>query len=141
MLRPTSEIAVAISVASVREKPRRSASARPSARAGTMSPSDATEMQISSGIVVSVVGPAVEEGKSFLEVESRVERLEIELELHHRDGDVRTDPDDHRLRSSQLCGQCDRLQRAGAVPTRSVRSSRSSSTSVSLSADWIEAIK
>src|SRR5919109_1333929 len=112
MLRPTSEIAVAISVASVREKPRRSASARPSARAGTISTSDATEMRISSGIVVSAVGPAVEELESLLEIERRMERLEIQLELHHRDGDVRANADDHRLRSSQLRGQCDRLQRA-----------------------------
>ena len=41
-----------------------------------------------------------------------MERLEVQLELHHRDRDVGLDPDDHRLRAAQPGGDRDRAQRA-----------------------------
>src|SRR6266536_2824082 len=97
MLRATSEIAVAIRVESVLEKPRCIASARPCARAGTMSASDAMGTRISSAIRGEASDQAVEEHEAFLEVESGVERLEIQLEVHHRYGDLGLDADDHRL--------------------------------------------
>ena len=68
-LRPTSEIAVAIRVASVREKPSRAASARPSARATTMSASPAIATEISSAIAAASSREAVEQCEGFVEVQ------------------------------------------------------------------------
>src|SRR5919204_838262 len=105
MFRAISEMAVAISVASVREKPRWSASARPSARAGSMSESAAIGTRIS--VSIAAPRPVVEQGKPFFEVESGAEWLEVHVELHHRDRDVRADADDHRLGAAQLRRQRD----------------------------------
>src|SRR5919204_894033 len=111
MLRATSEIAVATSVASVREKPSFAASARPSARAFTMSASASMAMRASSPILVHSLHTAFENRNALFEVERSVEGLEVELELHHRDGDVRLDAHDHRLGAAQLRRQRDRLER------------------------------
>ena len=39
--------------------------------------------------------------ESFLEVEGRGDALEREAHLHHREGDVGLDPDDHRAGAAQ----------------------------------------
>src|SRR5919201_2067761 len=105
MLRPTSEIAVAISVASVREKPRCSASARPSARAGSMSRSPAIGTLTS--LLTVVPRSIAEQCQSLLEVERGVQRLEIELELHQRNRHVGADTHDHCLGPAQPRGEGD----------------------------------
>src|SRR5205823_5003105 len=111
-LRPTSEIAVAIRVASVREKPSRAASARPSARATTMSASPAIATEISSAIAAASSPEAVEQCEGLVEVQRRLQRVEVEPELHHGHRDVRLDPDDHRRRAAKASHKCDRAQRA-----------------------------
>src|SRR5829696_4867111 len=108
MLRAASEIAVAIRVASVREKPSSLASARPSARAGTTSSSEAIAIVTSPFCDMAASRSVVEQGECFLEIERGLERRQVELELHHRDGDVGLDPDDHGVRATQLRGQGDR---------------------------------
>src|SRR5215208_7589315 len=112
MFRATSEIAVATSVASVREKPRRAASARPSARAATMSSSDAIATCASSAILIDSSSRIPQHREAFLEVERGVQRVETQLELDHRDGDVGLDPDENRLGAAQPRGKRDRPQRS-----------------------------
>src|SRR5919202_5076914 len=112
MLRAISEIAVAMSVASVREKPSFVARARPSARAGTMSESEVMGTRISSPIPGVPPRPSVEHRERLVEIEHRVERLEVQVELHHRDRDVGLDPDDHGLRPAEPGGDGDRPKRA-----------------------------
>lgn len=41
-----------------------------------------------------------------------MERLEVQVELHHRDRDVGLDPDDHGLRAAEPGGDGDRAERA-----------------------------
>src|SRR5919202_2950077 len=113
MLRAISEIAVAMSVASVLEKPSFVARARPSARAGTMSESEVMGTRISSPILGVPPHLSVEPRERLVEIERRVERLEVQLELHHRDRDVGLDPDDHGLRAAEPGGDRDRAERAG----------------------------
>src|SRR5919202_4471938 len=113
MLRATSEIAVATSVASVLEKPSCAASARPSARASTMSSSDVIATRVSAFIDVLAGRRAPQDLEPLLEVERGLERLQVQLELHHRDGNVGLDPHDHGARSAQARRHCDRAQRAG----------------------------
>src|SRR5919202_3865550 len=112
MLRAISEIAVAISVASVLEKPSCVASARPSARAGTMSESEVMGTRISSPILAVPPRPSVEHRERLVEIERRVERLEVQVELHHRYRDVGLDTDDHGLRAAEPGGHRDRAKRA-----------------------------
>src|SRR5688500_11431437 len=88
MLRATSEIAVAISVWSVLEKPRLSARRRPAWRATTRSVSPST--RIRSG-TCALVEPRVEERQSLLEVQGGVDVLQAQSELHHRERDVGLD--------------------------------------------------
>src|ERR671930_1407571 len=111
MLRAISEIAVAIRVASVREKPSSVASARPCARAGTMSESETIGTRISSPILGIPPRPSVEHRERLVEIERRVKRLEVQVELHHRDRDVGLDPDDHGLCAAQPRGDGDRAER------------------------------
>src|ERR671915_514697 len=90
-----SEIAVAISVASVRENPSSAASARPRARAVTRSPSEPIATRTpSSAILFPLSDP--EQSERFVEVERGLERLQVEVELHHGDRDVGLDADDDR---------------------------------------------
>jgi hypothetical protein len=56
--------------------------------------------------------PSVEHRERLVEVERRVERLEVQVELHHRDRDVGLDPDDHGLRAAEPCCHGDRAERA-----------------------------
>src|SRR5919201_4639894 len=111
MFRAISEIAVATRVASVREKPSFVASILPCARAGTMSASEAIGTRISSSILGVPLSPSVEHPERFVEIERRVERLEVEVELHHRDRDVRLDPDDDCPGAAQSRGHRDRAER------------------------------
>src|SRR5215211_6926008 len=111
MLRAISEIAVAMSVASVREKPSLVASARPCARASMMCSSESIGTCTASSTVMRVLHQSVEHLETLLEVQGRVHGLEVELELHHRHRNVGLDSDDHGLSAAQPCGQRDRLQR------------------------------
>jgi hypothetical protein len=54
----------------------------------------------------------VERGERLVEIERGVERLEVQVELHHRDRDVGLDPDDHGLCAAQPGGDGDRAERA-----------------------------
>src|SRR3954451_15593636 len=112
MLRPISEIAVAISVASVREKPSRPASARPSPRATTMSASTAIGTVTSSAIAAVPPRVAVEQGQRLLQVERRLQRLEVEAELLHGHRDVGLDADDDGHGAAQARGSRDGPERA-----------------------------
>src|ERR671934_1178557 len=113
MFRAISEIAVATSVASVRVKPSSRASARPCARAGTMSTSDSSGTRISFAIVVPSARP-VEKRERLVEVEGRMEGFEVEIELRHGDRDVRLDSDDERLCASKPGGDGDGAEGASA---------------------------
>src|SRR5918995_4891284 len=97
MFRAISEIAVAISVASVRLKPSRSASARACARAGTRSSSARMSTCTSSGIRRPSLDEAVEDPDRLVQVERGPQRLEVEAELDHGDCYIRLDADDHGL--------------------------------------------
>src|SRR3954471_23289677 len=112
MLRPISDIAVAIKGASVREKPSRPASARPSPRATTMSASTAIGTVTSSAIAAVPPRVAVEQGQRLLQVERRLQRLEVEAELHHRNRDVGLDADDDGHGAAQARGSRDVPKRA-----------------------------
>src|SRR5215218_5808758 len=112
MLRAISEMAVAISVASVRENPSSAASARPSARAGTTSSSQAMAIVISPFDDMPIPHPLVEERESLLEIEGRLDWVEVELELDHRHRHVGLDADDDGVGAAELCGQRDCAQRA-----------------------------
>src|ERR687894_186883 len=111
MLRASSEIAVAMSVGSGRENPSRCASARPSARAVTRSASAAISTRISPLSVAMASRPAVEQGQGLVQVQGGPQRLHVEPELDHGDGDVRLDAYEHGLRSAQPGGDRDLAQR------------------------------
>src|SRR5207249_7739332 len=103
MLRASSEMAVAITVRSLPEKPSAAARARPRCRAVTMS---ADELM---GTTLSARGPAsrrglldmagggghlaVQEGQAFLQVEGGGDVLEGESELDHRERHLWLDAD------------------------------------------------
>src|ERR687888_2507297 len=101
MLRATSEIAVTISVRSMLEKPAAADSSRPLSRASTRSASELTGTRTSSVTVARLLGLGIEERQALLEVERGVHVLEAHPELDHGEGDLRLDPDDHRLRPTQ----------------------------------------
>src|SRR6185312_5515244 len=115
MFRAISEMAVATRVESVREKPSSLASARPRARAGTMSASEATSIRSVSSLIMltSSRHQITQQLEPFLQIERRVQGLDVELELHHSHGNVGLDADDHRLGATELGGQRDRAQRPG----------------------------
>jgi hypothetical protein len=56
--------------------------------------------------------PSVEHRERLVEIERRVERLEVQVELHHRDRDVGLDPDDQGLCAAQPGGDGDGAERA-----------------------------
>src|SRR5215207_7021740 len=113
MLRATSEMAVAINVASVREKPSRSASARACARAGTMSVSLAMSTVTSSFMLAGSPVPVIQQSDRPFQVEGGAKGGEVKVELHHGDGDIGLDADDDGGGASQPCGDGDGPQRAG----------------------------
>src|SRR5438270_13219899 len=115
MCRAISEMAVATRVASVGEKPRSLARARPWARAGTMSASDTTSIRTFSSLIVLAEprSQIAEQLQPLLEIQSGVQRLQVELELHHRHGHFGLDADDHRLGAPKSRGERDRAQGPG----------------------------
>jgi hypothetical protein len=54
----------------------------------------------------------VEHRERLVEIERRVERLEVQVELHHRDRHVGLDADDQGLGAAQPGGDGDRAERA-----------------------------
>src|ERR671914_2100161 len=112
IFRAISESAVAINVASVREKPRREASARASARAVTRSASELISTMTSSSINVASVPQLVEHRVGVFEVKRCPQRIEVELELNDRDRDVGLDADDDGLGSPKASNDRQRSERA-----------------------------
>src|SRR5690625_4861179 len=105
MFRASSEMAVAIIVTSVSEKPRSWASWCPACRAVTMSSRCATSTTMSSDTVASDRLPlcelAVQQRKPLLQIQGGVHVVEREAQLDHRTGNLGLDTDDHRLRAAQ----------------------------------------
>jgi hypothetical protein len=56
--------------------------------------------------------PSIEHRERLVEIERRVEWLEVQVELHHRDRDVGLDPDDQGLRPAQPGRDGDGAERA-----------------------------
>src|SRR3954464_7621210 len=89
-----SEMAVAIIVTSVSEKPSSRASLCPACRAVTMSSESRTSTTVSVGNVSSFYRSArgrrlrVEQREPLLQVECGVHPVEDQAELHHREGDL-----------------------------------------------------
>src|SRR4051812_10523371 len=107
MLRASSEMAVATSVAWLAENPNCSAIIRPLYRAATRSLSDAsgTWTSISSlGVTLAAMPrflPIIKISKTFLEIERGGDIFQRNSELHHGKGDLGLDADDHGLRAAQ----------------------------------------
>src|SRR5262245_63597602 len=130
MLRASSEMAVAIIVRLLSEKPRRWARARPRWRAATMSRSERIGTRDSSftGTCLSTATHSSEEkdsrrrslakscrltvaaalgflpiqvGQTLLQVERRRDPFEGQAQLHHREGNFGLNADDDRLGAAQ----------------------------------------
>src|SRR3954447_8107970 len=114
MLRATSEIAVASRVWSVLVRSSPAASSRARWRAVTTSLSDSIAIR-SSGSGGTVARPllGLQQRETLLEVQRRLDVLEVHAELHHREGDLGLDADDHRLSPPQAGHHRDPAQRAG----------------------------
>src|SRR5688572_12614530 len=118
MLRASSEIAVATSVASVAEKPISSARLRPWRRAFTISMSDVTGTELS--ILKSDTSRAmllefpIQIFQSFFEIERGRNLAESDTQLHHRKRNLRLYPHDHRLRAAEPDHMGDIPQGAGS---------------------------
>jgi hypothetical protein len=78
-----------------------------------MSESESMGTRTSSPILGIPPRPSVEHRERLVEVERRVERLEVQVELHHRDRHVGLDSDDQCLCAAEPGGNCDRAERAG----------------------------
>src|SRR5919109_1991904 len=113
MLRATSEIAVASSVWSVLDSSSRDAIARACWRAVTTSASDSIGITDawSSATIAGLLPRPREQREPLLEVERRHHVLEGHAELHHGEGDLGLDPDDHGRGAAQPGHACDPLQR------------------------------
>src|SRR5437660_430654 len=124
MLRATSEMAVAMNVRSVREKPIRSASSRPFWRATTMSASVVIGMTSSSATAVAAPhpGPLVQEREALLEVQGGMYVLEAHAQLDHGERHLGLDPHDDRDRASKVGHVGDRPERAGGERVHHVQS-------------------
>src|SRR5690348_2383498 len=118
MLRAISEIAAAMTVWSPLENPACAARSRPRCRAVTTSTSAAIGISSSSATVYPC-GPAldaelrlaIEKRQTLLEVEGGRNPFQRQTELHHRERDLRLDPDDHGLGATQT-------RHVGDVPQR-----------------------
>src|SRR5919112_6298776 len=99
MLRATSEIAVASSVWSVLVSSSAAASSRARWRAVTTSASDSIGIRSSAGSGTTVRGPflGLQQCQTLLEVQRRLDVLEVHPELNHRERDLGLDADHHRL--------------------------------------------
>ena len=163
MLRAISEIAVAISVASVA----RSRAARPCARprrgAGTRSASPPMgDADLIGHPRPSPCVEPVEQGQRLVEVERGVERLQVEAELHHRDRDVRAGCRRSTVRAPRSRAVTRDRRAATRATNESITSSAATSTttrgrgvarparrarraaratSLSVRSDWIEAMR
>src|SRR5215813_9182814 len=137
MFRDSSEIAVAISVASPGENPTWDAKARPCWRATTMSLSALMSTTVSSVKVpapfpIAVHGSlrssslsrlSVQVREGFLQVERRRDAFERQTQLDHREGDLRLDADDHGLGSAQPAHVREITQRTGREGVHHVQGS------------------
>src|ERR1700724_2389771 len=117
MLRASSEIAVAMSVASLTEKPVCSAITRPCWRAVTTSLSDVIGICVSAAKapapLVDVPGFLLQIRQAFLQIEGSGNVLERQSELHHRKGDLRLDADNDGRGTAQAAHVRDLQQGAG----------------------------
>src|SRR5437879_1174649 len=118
MLRASSEMAVAISVASLTVKPVCSATARPCCRAVTTSLSDAIRIWVSAakGNTAPSVHAArflLQVRQAFLQIERGGDVLQRQSELYHREGDLRLDTDDDGSGAAQADHVRDLEQCAG----------------------------
>src|SRR5919109_31525 len=110
MLRATSEMAVAIRVRSVLENPSTDESRRPSWRAVTMSSSVAMRTRPSSvARLTGLLRDPVEELEPLLEVERRVDALEVQPQLHHCESHLQLDAHHHRPRAAQISHRSDQV--------------------------------
>src|SRR2546421_3815991 len=123
MLRAISEMAAAMAVWSPLENPASAASSRPFCRALTTSTSDVTATSSSSATGAPTGTPSlhtvealpalpIQKGEPLLEVERGRDAFERQAELHHREGDLGLDADDHRFGAAQPRHVRDVAQRA-----------------------------
>jgi hypothetical protein len=77
-----------------------------------MSESESIGTRTSSPILGGPPRPSVEHREGLVEIERGVERLEVQVELHHRDRNVGLDADDQGLCAAQPRGDGDRPERA-----------------------------
>src|SRR5262249_17198713 len=108
MLRPSSEMAVAITVRSLLVKPSRCARERPCWRALTMSASEWMGTQVSAGsgrgslaTTLALPGLARQPGEAFFEVQRGRHPFQAQPHLDHGEGHVGLDADDDGLRTAQ----------------------------------------
>src|SRR5687767_853593 len=104
MFRATSEIAVAMIVRLLCEKPACDARLRPCCRAATMSAEFwiRTCTWLSLLTAMAFLEPLIEQREALLEIEGGQHVLECQSKLHHRLGDVGLNADDHGLGAAQL---------------------------------------
>src|SRR4051812_15772058 len=128
MLRATSEIAVAISVRSVLEKPSWDDRRRPSWRAVTMSASEEIGTWTSSAATAALHRDPVEEGQALLEIEGGVHPFQVQAELDHRESHLGLDAHHHRLapRRFAMCA----IPRSDRAANESITSSAVTSTMI-----------
>src|SRR5438045_8431971 len=98
-----SEIAVAMSVCSVLEKPQPAASSRPFCRATTTSISRTIGTRCSAGIIrFPRFSPTLQDLEPLLEIERGRDALERQSELHHGERHLGLDTDDDGIGSAEL---------------------------------------
>src|SRR6185436_18539659 len=115
MLRATSEMAVAIMVSSLPEKPNCSAKARPCCRALTISASDLMGIRRSADATGATLGLFVEVDEAFFQVQGCGHPLKRQSKLHHGKGHVRRNADDDGFSAAQFKHVSDRAQHAHGV--------------------------
>src|SRR5262245_20650272 len=108
MLRESSEMAVAISVSSVPEKPMDTAISRPRLRAVTMSCSAWMGTQTSSGMrtpvagaIAAAQGAVAEKLQGLFQVQRGGHAVQLQAQLGHGEGHLRLDAHDHRAGAPQ----------------------------------------
>src|SRR6266481_8237198 len=115
MLRASSDMAVAISVASPVEKPSSVARARPLCRAATISWSELMATRISPALTVSLSVYVLEflsqVRQTFFQVQRRRNAFQRQSKLNHGKSHFRLNPHDHCFRSAQPDHVCDLSQR------------------------------
>src|SRR6266849_4401351 len=104
MLRATSETAVAIITRSAPLNPTSAANARAAIRASTMSTSHAMRIWVASRMGSFRFMP--QQRERFLQIESSCDIPELQPELHHGKCDLRLNPDDYGLCSTQANHLC-----------------------------------